>query len=535
MAIPHVLFGDQARERLRHGIDLLAELVSCTLGPRAGFVAVTRDSASKAPEPLTSSAIIARRIIEIKGRGANVGTMMLRHALWQMHEQLGDGGATMAALAHAMLEGGARQVAAGANPMLLRRGINRAVETATAALAAQARPLEGERHMAGLAHAATGDPELSAALGEIFGRFGPECSIRIEEFAASYLAHQFLEGSAWDGTFVSPHFIADQAASRTRMHNVRLLLTDRTIDDPRELVPILEQVVRQQAGPLIIIANDITGQARTLLLANRARGIVDVAAGKLTLLGDNRRQTLEDIAALTNAYLFIEERGDRIESAALSELGSARIAQIDNKQVTVVGGGGLAPLVEARRATTRVQLARAKDEDERKRIVERLGKLAGGMAVLKLGAASDSERTLRKEIAERFIRFVPIALEEGVVAGGGAAFLACRPALDRLAGVGDEEAIGALLVRDALAAPMRWLVRNAHQPVAPTLAEVERHGSGYGYDVIGEQVADMWEANILDAAKVARVALTTAASIATMVLTTDAIVLKRRPVMAREP
>ncbi|HMP42715.1 MAG TPA: chaperonin GroEL [Roseiflexaceae bacterium] len=535
MPTPQVLFGDTAREQVKHGIDLLAELVSLTLGPRAGAVFATRDSKIMGPESLTSSAIIARRIVEVNGRGANVGTMMLRHALWQMHEQLGDGGATMAALAHALLAGGERQIAAGANPMLLRRGIERGVRTALIALAEQVRPLDQQQHLAGLAHAATGDAELGAVFGTIYGQLGPECTIRIEEYAATYLAHQFLEGSAWDGTFVSPHFIADQAGSKTRLHNLRILLADQTISDPRDLLGLLEQLVRQQAGSLLIIANDVTDAARTLLLANRSRGIIDVAAAKLLLVGEHRRETLADIAALTNAYLFDEARGDRLATAGLSELGSARMGQVDAKQITLVGGAGHAPLIDARREQVRRQLTRADQEAARQNIVERLGKLAGGMAVLKLGAASNSERALRKEIAERFIRFVPVALEEGVVPGGGAAYLACQAALDDLAGGIDEEAVGAALVRSALEAPMRWLIRNARQPVAPALAAVRRHGAAAGYDVVGEQVVDMWQANIIDAAKVARIALTTAASIASMALTTDVVVLRRRPAVSSTP
>jgi chaperonin GroEL len=535
MPTPHVIFGDEARARLKEGIDLLAQVVSLTLGPRAGIVAATRDSKVRGPETLTSSAVIARRIVEIPGRSANVGTMMLRHALWQVHEQLGDGGATTAALVHALLAAGQRQLAAGANPMLLRRGMERGLETALEALARQARPLEGERHLGGLAHAATGDPDLSAALGEIFGRLGPEGVVTIEEYSATYVATKFLEGVSWQGGFVSPHFIADEANRRTRLAAPRVLVTDQTIDQPRQLIPLLERIVRAQAGPLLLLAGDVTGQARAMLLANRARGVIDVAAAKLAIGGQERRQLLEDIAVFTNAYLFAQDRGDRLEEAELSELGAARIAQVEPEKITFVGPAGHPPLIEARRQTLRHQLAQATEEAERKKIVERLGKLAGGMAVLKLGAASDSERAVRKELAERFIRFVPIALEEGVVPGGGAAYLACQQALAPLISAGDEEATGALLVRDALEAPMTWLARNAGQPPAVVLAEVRRHGAGYGYDVVGEQVADMWQANILDAAKVTRVALETAVSIAAMVLTTEAIVLKRRPVVSTKP
>jgi chaperonin GroEL len=535
MPTPQVILGDSAREQLREGIDLLARIVSLTLGPRAGVVACTNPTKSSGPEALTSSAVIARRIVEIPGRGANVGTMLLRHALWRMHEQCGDGGATMAALAHALLASGLRQVAAGANPMLLRRGMERGLSAAVAALRAQAQPLDEQRRLAGLAHTAAGDPELGAVLGEIFGRLGPEAAVMIEEYAATYVAIQLLEGVSWKGDLVSPLFLADEAAGHTRLAAPRILIADQTIEQPEQIIPLLEHFVRSGGGPLLILAHDVTGAARTLLLANRARGVLNVAAAKLDLVGDQRRQTLEDIAIATNAYRFAPDRSDRLETATLDELGGARVAQVEKGKLTIVGGTGRMPLIAARRAAVRSQLARTASEEARRQMIERLGKLAGGMAVLKIGAASNTERAVRKELAERVIRFMPVAVEEGVVAGGGAAFLACQVALDDLAGTTDEHSVGAGLVRDALAAPMTWIARNAGQHPPLVLAASRERGPAAGYDALAEQVVDMWEANILDATKVARVALETAVSVATMALTTDALVLKRRPVVATMP
>jgi chaperonin GroEL len=533
MPTPHVLLGAEARARLKEGLDLLAQLASLTLGPRAGVVALARFA--KEPEALTSSAVIARRIVEISGRGANVGAMMLRHALWQVHEQLGDGGATTAALAHALLAGGYRQLAAGANPMLLRRGMERGLHAAVTALRAQARPLEGERHLAGLAHAATGDPELSQALGEIFSRLGPEGAVVIEEYAATYLAHQFLEGARWEGGLVSPHFIDDEARGQTLLTEPRILVTDQVIAETGQIVRLLDQVVQTRSGPLLILAEDVSGAARALLLSNRKRGVLDVVAATLSLQGDQRRQSYEDIAIVTNAYFFAKDRADQLESAEISELGRARLVEVGADKLAIVGGAGHSTQIDARRRALRGQLARAGDGDARRKLIERLGKLAGGMAVLKLGAASNTERALRKELAERFIRFMPTALEEGVVPGGGSAYLACQPALAPIADGCDEESVGAALVRDALEAPMTCLARNAARAPSSIVAEVRRHGAGYGYDVVGEQIVDMWSANILDAAKVARVALETAVSVAAMALTTEAIVLRRKPTVSLAP
>ncbi|HJZ49928.1 MAG TPA: chaperonin GroEL [Roseiflexaceae bacterium] len=533
MPTPQVLFGTEARERLKEGLDLLARLISLTLGPRAGVVALSRFA--KEPEVLTSSAVIARRIVEIPGRGANVGAMLLRHAIYRVNEQLGDGGATTAALAHALLTGGHKQLAAGANPMLLRQGMERGLRAAVAALQAQARPLDGERDLAGLAHAATGDPELSRVLGAIFSRLGPEGTVVVEEYAATYLAHQFFEGARWDGGLVSPAFIDDQARQQTLLTQPCILVTDHTITQPAQIVRLLEQIVQTRSGPLLILAEDVSGPARALLLSNRERGVLDVVAATLTIEGSHRRHSLEDIAIITDAYFVAKDQGDRLESVGIGDLGRARLVQVGTDKIAIVGGAGQQALIDQRRRVVRAQMALAEDEQARRKLIERLGKLAGGMAVLKLGASSDSERAVRKEQAQRFIQFMPVALEEGVVPGGGAAYLACQPALDRLADEYTEEAIGTALVRDALAAPLTWLVRNAGLHPAPILAEARRRGTDYGYDVLGEQLVDMWSANILDAAKVTRVALETAVSVAAMTLTTEAIVLRRKPSVSLTP
>jgi chaperonin GroEL len=533
MPTPQVLLGAEARAQLKKGLDLLAQVISLTLGPRAGGVALSR--IGKGPEVLTSSGVIARRIVDIPGRGANAGAMLLRNAVCRVNDQLGDGGATTAALAHALLAGGYRQIAAGANPMLLRRGMECGLHAAVAALQAQARPLGSERDLAGLAHAATGDAELSQRLGEIFDRLGAEGTVTIEEYAATYLAHQFYEGAIWAGGFVAPAFVTDQARQQTQMTQPRILVTDYTISEPPQIIRLLEQVVQQRTGPLLILAEDVTGAARALLLSNRTRGVLDVVAASLNIQGSHRRYNLEDIAILTDAYFVAQGQGDRLESVGIGDLGRARLAQVGADKIAIVGGAGQPAQIDARRRAVRGQITRADDEAERRKLIERLGKLAGGMATLKIGASSDAERMVRKELATRFIQFMPIALEEGVVPGGGAAYLACQPALDRLADGYDEEALGAALVREALEAPMTWLVRNAGGYPALILAETRRRGAGHGYDVLAEQVVDMAAANILDAAKVARVALETAVSVAALMLTTEAIVLRRKPAVSLTP
>src|SRR6266542_2880515 len=301
MPTPQVLLGAEARAQLKNGLDLLAQVISLTLGPRAGGVALSR--IAKGPEVLTSSAVIARRIVEIPGRGANVGAMLLRNAVCRVNDQLGDGGATTAALAHALLAGGYRQLAAGANPMLLRRGMECGLRATVAALQAQARPLGGERDLA--------------------------C-----------LAHQFFEGAIWAGGFVSPAFVTDQARQQTPLTEPRMLVTDYTISEPAQIVRLLEQIVQLRSGPLLILAEDVTGAARALLLSNRARGVLDVVAATLTIQGSHRRHNLEDIAILTDAYFVTQGQGDRLESVGIGDLGRARLVQVGAEKIAIVGGAG---------------------------------------------------------------------------------------------------------------------------------------------------------------------------------------------------
>ena len=530
---PHVLLGDVARARLKDGLDLLAELIRLTLGPKAGVV--VNDREFKGPEPLTSSGDIVRRIVEIRGRGANVGAMLLRHAVWQVHEQLGDGAAITAALSHALLEGGYRQLALGANPMRLRQGMERGLDAARSALQAQAQPPHGEQHLQALACAATGDAELGRVLGEIFGRLGPEGTVVIEEYAGAYLASQILEGARWEGGFVSPAFVTDVPGQKTLLEEPWVLVTDHTIEEPAQIVRLLEQVAQAQAGPLLILAEGVSGAARATLLSNRERGVLDVVAATLNLQGYHRRHSLEDIAIITGAEFVSRERGDRLEDVSLHDLGEASRVEVKAQTLSIVGGAGDLDLIAERRRTLRAQIPRAEDDEGRRKLIERLGKLAGSMAVLKLGASTNAERATRRQAAEQVIRFMPAVLEEGVVPGGGVAYLACQAALDQAASPHDEESIGVGLVREALAAPMTWLLRNASLCPAPLMAEARALGPTYGYDVLQGKLVDMWDANILDAAKVLRVALETAVSVAAMALTTEAIVLRRKPAVSLTP
>jgi chaperonin GroEL len=357
----------------------------------------------------------------------------------------------------------------------------------------------------------------------------------IEEYAGAYLHHEFLEGARWEGGFVSPAFITDVPRQETRLEEPWVMVTDHTITQAEQVTGLLEQVALAQAGPLLIIAEDVTDAARATLLSNRERGIVDVVAATLTIQGYQRLHSLEDIAIITGAEFVSKDRGDRLEEIRLHDLGEARIVQVGADTLAIVGGAGDPELIEARQRTLRAQLQQAEDEEARRKLVERLGKLRGGMAVLKLGAATDAERMTRRELAERVIHFMPATLEEGLVPGGGAAYLHCQEALDQLACGHDDEATGARLVQRALEAPMTWLIRNVGMSPAPILAEVRRSGVGYAYDVVQLQVADMWAANILDSVKVARVALETAVSLAATALTTEAIVLPRKPNVSLTP
>ncbi len=533
MPKPRVLEAEQAREGLRRGMDLIADVVGVTLGPLGGLV-VNEVFGRSEPELLTDGATIARRIIELPDRGENVGAMLLRHMVWHMRQEMGDGSVTTAVLAQAILREAHRCIVAGANLMMIRRGMERALQAAVQALREMAVPIEGEEQIAALATGVTGDPEMGRVLGEIFDILGPEGALVVEEYASTYLEREYLEGARWRGQYDSPYFITDAARRLCVLENPRILITDARISDLADIQPIMEQMIQAKAGPLAIIAWGVSGVALSTLVTNHQRNVLKAVSVKFGLVGEHRLRALEDMAIMTGARFITEQMGMRVADATLDDLGRARRIEVGAKEFTIIGPQGDPEAVRQRMAQIKVELQQATDQEERDKLRERLNWISGGIGILKIGAPSAKEREIKKERAREAARLIAAAMEEGVVPGGAVAYLHAIPAVRAVSAEGDE-AFGVEILARALRAPLERLLRNAGLYPPVVIDEILRHGPRFGYDVISGEIVDMMEAGIMDAVKVLRTALETAVSGAVMAFTTEAVVLHRKPAQSTEP
>ncbi|HEY66336.1 MAG TPA: chaperonin GroEL [Caldilineae bacterium] len=533
MPRPRVLNADQAQRGLKRGIDIMADLVSVTLGPRGGLV-VNEVFGRSEPELLTDGATIARRIIQLPERSTDVGAMLLRHMVWHMRQEMGDGSVITAVLTQAILREAYRCIAAGANAMVIRRGMEKALKAAVQALREMAVPIEGEDQIAALATGVTGDPDMGRMLGEIFDILGPEGALVVEEYASMYLEREYVEGARWKGNYDSPYFITDTAHRRCVLENPRILITDARISELSDIQPIMEQMIQAKAGPLAIIAWGVSGVALSTLVTNHQRKVLPAVSVKFGLLGEHRLRALEDMAIMTGARFITEQAGMRVANATLDDLGRARRIEVGEKEFTIIGPQGDPAAIRQRLAQIKAELQQTSDLEERDKLRERIGWLSGGIGILKIGATSAKEREIKKERAQEAAKLIAAAMEEGVVPGGGVAYLNVVPAVRAVEAEGDE-AFGVEILARALRAPIERLLSNAGLYPPIVIEEIQRQGPGYGYDVITGEIKDMMEAGIMDAVKVLRTALETAVSGAAMAFTTGAVVLRRKPVESMEP
>ncbi|MCS7221788.1 MAG: chaperonin GroEL [Anaerolineae bacterium] len=533
MPQPRVLNAEQAQKSLKQGIDLMADLVSVTLGPRGGLVAHTQFGRSE-PELLTDGATIARRIIQIPDRSKDVGAMLLRHMVWHMRQEMGDGSVITAVLTQAILREAHRCITAGANAMIVRRGLERALRAAVQALRDMAIPIAGEEQIAALATAVTGDPAMGRMLGEIFDILGPEGALVVEEYASTYLEREYVEGARWKGNYDSPYFINDPARRRCVLENPRILITDARISELSDIQPIMEQMIRAKAGPLAIIAWGVSGVALGTLVTNSQRNVLKAVSVKFGLLGEHRLRALEDMAIMTGARFITEQAGMRVADATLDDLGRARRIEVGEKEFTIIGAQGDPAAIRRRLSLIKTELQQTSNLEERDKLRERINWLSGGIGILKIGASSARERVIKKERAQEAAKLIAAAMEEGVVPGGGVAYLNLIPAVRAVEAEGDE-AFGVEILARALQAPAERLLRNAGLYPPVIIHELQRRGPNYGYNVLTGEVVDMMKAGIMDAAKVLRVALETAVSGATMAFTAGALILRRKPPESFEP
>jgi chaperonin GroEL len=520
-----IIYNDEARRALERGIDLLAEAVAITLGPKGRNVVLEKKFG--APQIVNDGVTIAKEI-ELEDHIENTGVSLLRQAASKTNDVAGDGTTTATVLAHAMIKEGLRNVAAGANPIALKRGIDKATEFLVAEIAKQAKQVEDSKSIAQVGTISAGnDEEVGKMIADAMDKVGKEGVISLEEGKSMTTELEITEGMRFDKGYISPYFVTDTERMETVLEEPFILITDKKITLVQDLVPVLEQVARQ-GKPLLIIAEDIEKEALATLVVNRLRGVLNVAAIKAPGFGDRRKQMLEDIAVLTGGKLITEDAGLKLESTKIEMLGKARRINITKDNTTIVAEGNEAE-VKARCEQIRRQIDETDSSYDKEKLQERLAKLAGGVAVVKVGAATETEMKDRKLRLEDAINATKAAVEEGIVPGGGTTLAHLAPQLEAWANANlkDEGLTGATIVARALIAPLKRIAENAGQNGAVIAERVKEKEFSVGYNAATNEFVDMFQAGIVDPAKVTRSALQNAASIAGMVLTTECVVVDK--------
>ena len=520
-----IIYNDEARRALEKGMDILAEAVAVTLGPKGRNVVLEKKFG--APQIINDGITIAKEI-ELEDHIENTGVALIRQAASKTNDVAGDGTTTATVLAHAIVKEGLRNVAAGANPIALKRGIERATDFLVDKIKEHAKPVEDSKAIAQVASISAGnDEEVGQMIASAMDKVGKEGVISLEEGKSMTTDLDVTDGMRFDKGYISPYFVTDTERMEAVLDDVLILITDKKIALVQDLVPVLEQVARQ-GKPLLIIAEDIEKEALATLVVNRLRGVLNVAAVKAPGFGDRRKAMLEDIAVLTGGQVISEDAGLKLESTKLEMLGTARRLTITKDNTTIVAEGNEAQ-VKSRCEQIRRQMEETDSSYDKEKLQERLAKLAGGVAVIKVGAATETEMKDRKLRLEDAINATKAAVEEGIVPGGGTTLAHLGPELEDWANKNlvTEELTGALIVARALAAPLKRIAENAGQNGAVIAERVKEKPFNVGYDAATNQFSDMFDAGIVDPAKVTRSALQNAASIAGMVLTTECIVVDK--------
>jgi chaperonin GroEL len=520
-----IIYNDEARRALERGIDLLAECVAVTLGPKGRNVVLEKKFG--APQIVNDGVTIAKEI-ELEDHIENTGVSLIRQAASKTNDVAGDGTTTATVLAHAIVKEGLRNVAAGANPIVLKRGIDKATEFLVDKIAEHAKQVEDSKAIAQVGSISAGnDEEVGQMIAQAMDKVGKEGVISLEEGKSMSTELEITEGMRFDKGYISPYFVTDTERMEAVLDEPFILITDKKITLVQDLVPILEQVARQ-GRPLMIIAEDIEKEALATLVVNRLRGVLNVASVKAPGFGDRRKQMLEDIAVLTGGQVISEDAGLKLDNTKIDMLGKARRITITKDNTTIVAEGN-EQAVKTRCGQIRRQIDETESSYDKEKLQERLAKLAGGVAVIKVGAATETEMKDRKLRLEDAINATKAAVEEGIVPGGGTTLAHLAPQLEQWANTNlkGEGLTGALIVARALSAPLKRIAENAGQNGAVIAERVKEKPFDVGYNAVTNDFEDMFEAGIVDPAKVTRSALQNAASIAGMVLTTECIVVDK--------
>jgi chaperonin GroEL len=521
MTAKQVLFGETAHARLIKGMNTLADAVRVTLGPKARTVILERSWG--APTVINSGVIVAKEI-ELHDRFENMGAQMVREVAAKTSEVAGDGTTTATLLAAGIVNEGMKYVAAGMNPMDLKRGIDSAVAAVIAELERMAQPCATRREIAQVGTvSANNDASIGEMIAEAMEKVGREGVITVEDGKGLANELEVVEGTQFDRGFLSPYFINNPEKQSVVLEDVFVLLHDRKISAIRELLPILEHVAKM-GKPLLVIAEDVEGEALATLVVNTLRGILKSCAVKAPGFGDRRKAMLEDLAVVTGGTVVAEEAGLTLEKADASVLGRARRVEIDKDDTTIIGGAGDPKAIDARVAQIKQQVEEATSDYDKEKLQERAAKLAGGVALIRVGAATETEMKERKSRTDDALHATRAAVEEGVLPGGGVALLRARARMDSLRGANPDQDAGIQIVRRALEEPLRQIVQNAGQEPAVVVQRVVDGKGNYGYNAATGEYGDMVAMGVLDPRKVTRTALQNAASIASLILTTDCMI-----------
>jgi chaperonin GroEL len=521
--MPKILaYDEDARRAMERGVNKLAEAVKITLGPKGRNVVLEKKFGSPS---ITHDGVTVAKEVELEDPFENAGAQLVREVATKTEDVAGDGTTTATILAQAMMREGLKMVSAGANPMSLKRGMERATATVVSELHKQAKPVETKDSIEQVASISANDPGIGKLIADAMDKVGKDGVITVEESKGIETTVEVVEGMMFDKGYISPYFITDAEKMETELEDAMLLITDKKISAVKDLLPVLERVV-QMGRPMLIIAEEVEGEALATLVVNKLRGTLNAAAVKAPAFGERRKAILDDIAILAGGQVISEEVGLKLENATVQMLGRARQVRIRKEETIIVDGAGEKDKIEKRVQQLRKQIDETDSDYDREKLQERLGKLSGGVAVVKVGAPSEAELKYRKTRTEDALRATRSAVEEGIVPGGGSALVQAGKALEKLEAEGDEKT-GIGLVSRALLEPARQLAVNAGQEGWLIVEKLKVEKPGIGYNVLSGKFEEMAKSGIVDPAKVVRSALQNAASIASLLLTTEAMVVEK--------
>jgi chaperonin GroEL len=526
MAAKQLVFSEDARRRLKNGIDILANAVATTLGPKGRNVSLDRKFGSPT---ITHDGVTVAKEIELEDPFENMGAQLLKEAATKTNDIAGDGTTTSTVLAHAIVTEGLKNLAAGSNPMRLKLGIEQGTDAVVEALRKMSQKIETKEEIASVATNSAADAEIGNLIADVMDKVGKDGVVTVEESKTMQFETEYVEGMQFDRGYISAYFITDPEHMEAVIAEPYILVYEKKISAAQDIVPLLEKLVQMGKRELVIVAEDIDGEALATLVLNKLRGMLNVLAVKAPGFGDRRKAMLQDIAVLTGGQVISEETGRKLETTTIQDLGKAEKVVSDKDNTTIIGGKGDSVAIKGRIDQIRVEIDKSTSDYDKEKLQERLAKLSGGVAIIRVGAATETELKEKKHRVEDALSATRAAIEEGIVPGGEIVFINAVSALDKVKMTGEDEAIGVAIVRKALEAPIRKLAENAGQDGAVIIENVrrmakEKQNKHIGYNVITDEYVDMIKAGIIDPLKVVRGALENAASIAAMILTTECLI-----------